>query len=150
MTNLVQVGPQAHFVGRLEWPYDATRMNTHRLDGETRDIEQFHVDLNTTGESWEKVSVDIFVHRNGTKVHLTSTSQPQDFWFAQSIDFRGDLPRTLTITRLSHSCDSVGFYYGDPFDDGYSWFWFTSDDEGIGEWAYTNGGKNSRARYCQQ
>lgn len=151
MTKLVQAGDALNSRGTLEWPYDAHRNNAYRMDGETADIEQFHVTIKVTGDAGDQVDAKAFVHRNGKLVELASIKSTTSFKTGDSLELRGDMPRTLTITKQGIGCASFKFKYGNEMLDKNRFFAFSSEDNGAGEWAYVDKAPTGyRADYCQR
>ncbi|KXT07932.1 hypothetical protein AC579_6695 [Pseudocercospora musae] len=149
MTQLVQNGdPDKAGGGYLSWPYDSTRQNAYKLDGEPWNIEQFHLTLEVTGDLRDQVAVSVGVYRNSKLVELAAVKKPLDFGSAHSLLLQGDLPRPLIIQRQGKSGSVFTFRYGNPTLDGHRVFAFSSEDEGIGAWAQKKGERYSRARYC--
>jgi hypothetical protein len=98
--------------GKLGLPYDSEMHNSYRLDYEDADIQQYHVDLQITGD---EVSAEVFVQRNGDNVTLATqaTMHMQD---GDTLWMKGDLPRALKVEK--ESTGLFKFNYGDPHTDG--------------------------------
>jgi hypothetical protein len=109
--------------GRLGFPYDSVIHNAYRLDYEDADIQQYHIDLNITGDA---VTAKVFVQHNGDNVTL-ATQAPMHMQDGDTFWMKGDLPRALKVEK--EGTDLFKFNYGDPHTDGaVRWFSFGSED----------------------
>lgn len=109
--------------GKLGFPYDSVTHNAYRLDCENADIQQYHIDLNITGDG---VTAKVFVPHNRDNVTL-ATQAPMSMQDGNTFSMKGDLPRALKVEK--ESADLFKFNYGDPHTDGaVRWFSFGSED----------------------
>jgi hypothetical protein len=109
--------------GKLGFPYDSVTHNAYRLDYEDADIQQYHTDLNITGDA---VTAKVFVQHDGVIVTL-ATQAPMTMQDGKTFSMEGDLPRALKVEK--ESADLFKFNYGDPHTDGaVRWFSFGSED----------------------
>lgn len=109
--------------GKLGFPYDSVTHNAYRLDCENADIQQYHIDLNITGDG---VTAKVFVPHNRDNVTL-ATQAPMSMQDGNTFSMKGDLPRALKVEK--ESADLFKFNYGDPHtDDAVRWFSFGSED----------------------
>lgn len=144
--------------GRIGANYDPRYHNAYRLYDEDKDINQFRIHLELTGEETDddfQVSAKVFQwkarKRGGELEQLGATRDIGVMKDGDDFTIDDILPKPLKVEKSGTGCGTYTFTYGSK-DDGNSAFRFRSDDKSVltdGKFVVTQNEPSPRTgQYC--